>query len=142
MEKIFIAESLCAPETKAAVQISYTVTPVTSSSSVSPVHSSTAEHCAAPRHTRTHRHARRVHTHTRVHTDTQGVCTHTHVCTQTRTGVCAHTRAQTHPGVCTHRHTPPAFSVSSVTSLKGPSCLSSSTAVLNSQRSSQDNVLF
>ena len=71
---------------------------------------------------------------THAHTDTQGVCTHTHVCT--------HTRAQTHTGMCTHRHTPPAFSVSNVTSLKGPSCLSSSTAVLNSQRSSQDNVLF
>ena len=93
MEKIFITESLCAPETETVVQISYTVTPVTSSSSVSPVHSSTAEHCAAPRHTRTHRHARRVHTHTRVHTDT-----HRRVHT--------HTRADTHRRVHTQTHTP------------------------------------
>ena len=103
MEKIFIAESLCAPETKAAVQISYTVTPVTSSSSVSPVHSSTAEHCAAPRHTRTHRHARRVHTHTRVHTDTHRRV-RTHACADTPRRV--HTQTHTPRLQCEQRNIP------------------------------------
>ena len=66
--------------------------------------------------TLTHRHTTRTHTHT-----------HTHA------------RAHRHTQACAHIHT--AFSVSNVTSLEGPNCLSSSTAVLNSQRSSQDNVL-